>query len=678
MKQKNTSNYIYLLIVQILIIMFVLINYVVHSVSMFESIKLFFFQLVPWMVVGYACLSFLCPSLKSFIEVLTLSYAMGIMIFVITYMVSLFMGAIFVFPYIIILESVLAIVYIYKGQHFDLSIHDKDIYGGIVCLFILAVYFLLSLVTVSFTNSMPNETINGTGYHPDLLFWLGNNVSFTKSFPPINFRQVDYPFRYHYFSSIIMAGVSLGTGVDVNVVSLYYSPLFAGILLVFGAYYLSNRVLKNKTLVIVLMIIVLFTDGLTMANETWILLRPFGYDYGCAYGMLTLGTVTSVFFENNRKMYILSLFLLAMTVGCKGPIGFVIAVFCGVTAFKYLVEGEIKNGILMGGGWLASFSAVYFLFMHSDSVISEQGMCYIGSLNLNTIIEKNIYVNEIYNYLVAAYSIEGDSSFAKLLALFLWIFRADYVVVFLLFCALLYCIISIAKMNNDWFLDGMIISSLSGIIVTTLFTQPGGSQTYFFGAIFPVAALSGLYVIDRMIGDKLYRSCGVWLACVFVLLGFSINRYYTEIYNSILEGVAVVKDKYLAEYYINRRYRYADSVDWEAFTWLKDNTEEDSIIAVDSFVNAIGSDNVLIAGVFSERYIWNEYTYVSDAEEASRRNSIIDAMKTDINGSLETMENEGVEYIVSQVVDDKTEYGTITNKISEVFRNKHYIIYRII
>ena len=49
----------------------------------------------------------------------------------------------------------------------------------------------------------------------------------------------------------------------------------------------------------------------------------------------------------------------------------------------------------------------------------------------------------------------------------------------------------------------------------------------------------------------------------------------------------------------------------------------------------------------------------------------------DIDGTISILKDEGVEYLLMRIIDGKTEYGSLTGDIHEVFRNAHYIIYEL-
>lgn len=146
------------------------------------------------------------------------------------------------------------------------------------------------------------------------------------------------------------------------------------------------------------------------------------------------------------------------------------------------------------------------------------------------------------------------------------------------------------------------------------------------------------------------------------------------------QGVAVIRKIYTTPEDYQSLYAgslYADATDYEAFKWLKDNTDKNCIFAIDSFTNSLGGDAHMMAGMFSERFVWNEEKYIPDANEGARRNLIVQSLQTDADTAAEQMKSEGVEYFVSQVSTDKTEPGALTDKLTEVFRNEHYIIYKL-
>ena len=668
-----------LIFLQAIIFTFIMINCGCHEMSFFDGGKIFLYQFFAWFLIGNVILDLIKVKTNHFFENVTFSYAFGGILSLLVYMVLMLIGMKALLPYVTIVEGVLALFYFIKARRgFGSLALDK--HSVIICFVFLIIYYLLITVTVSFVNTLPNELSSGNGYYVDWPFWVGNNISLTKSFPAYNFRQVGTPLRYHYFSSILMAQVSLCTGVDVTQLSFYFSSILFGIFLIFSAYFFSTRMLKEKWSITLLMIILLFTDGLSCTFCWHINLCPFGFDIGYAYGMITLGILAEIITKDRfKELFIPSIFLIAMTTGCKGPVGAIVLVAYGVASFYYLLCRKIKRGLVSGFAWLGAFAAILFGFIRGTTTFSaEVGLTYIGGLDIDTIIANARPITDIYNTLIEKYYVEGERLFVKLYAIWLYVFRINRVIIFLYIIAICVLIWQIKRKKMDAFFCVLMLSSLAGILCGIYTVQTSASQMYFVMAIYPTAALAGMYALEVVQGlanrNARYKGAfqGICVAMI-ILLGLSANQYYETASGKFASGLNVIRGKIDYDGYA---MVYVDTEDYEAFEWLKNNTAEESIFAIDTHLDAYGRDNYMMACIFSQRYLWNETKYSPQAE-AERRDKIVDELSADIEGSIQSMKSEGVEYLLMQANDEKTEYGSKTDLLTEVFRNSHYVIYKL-
>ena len=241
---ENNKNLRYLEILQMLILFFLLFNCLIHRVSFVFGFRVFFYQFAALFLAGYVLVDLIKMRVKSLTEMVALSYGVGGIVSLLAYFAFVTSGTKTALPYFTVAEFICATIYIYRKKG-KIKKYETDRFGFVFCLMVLFIYYCLAVVSVSSVNTLPNET-GGGGYYADWGFWAGNNIGFTKGFPADNFRQIGMPFAYHYFSSILMAQSSLCTGVDINLITFYFSSLFGGLFLVFSAYYFATRLIKNK------------------------------------------------------------------------------------------------------------------------------------------------------------------------------------------------------------------------------------------------------------------------------------------------------------------------------------------------------------------------------------------------------------------------------------------------
>ncbi len=680
------SGRIQLALLQLMILAFALINAAAHHLSMMDGVKIFLYQFFAWYMAGYALLLLARIRTDTLTERIALSYGFGSTLSMLVYFLLVIPGWKAALPYVTLTEGLAASLYVFKKESGRKKTEQESGYMPL-CMTLLFIYFLLFTFAGSFVNSMPNET-GGTGYYVDWAFWAGNNIGFTKGFPAERFRQVGVPFAYHYFSSLLMAQTSLCTGVDINDVSFYFSGIFGGILLIFSACWFGTRVLRNKWLLLVFMLAVLFTNG-NYTTFTWhILICPFGYDYGQAYGMLTLGALAEILLRKRNREYLwISCAFLAMCTGSKGPVAALVLVTCGVAAFAMLIRKEFGKGLLSGILWLFAFLAVYYVFIkyHEPGRTLSSRIAYVGGADLETVTSSSLWLPGILGELRDGYRITGHSRLLSLISILLYVYRSDKVVALLLVIGLLRILRDLFRRKADAFLWSLAASGLTGILLAIYLTQKGGSQMYFMMGMYPMSVMAGLYALDsRLVEEKgritvSARNELITRGAVFAvvcMLGMSVSSCYDTVLPKFREGFAAIRGKLTAEDYVQTYWPYVDREDWEAFDWLKENTPELTVFAVDSFENAYGAEMPMLAGVFSQRYVWNEQKYVRTAEKEAR-NKVMEGLETDPEETIRTLKQNGVSYLLSRVKEGKEEPGSRTNLLREEFRNGHYIIYSL-
>ncbi len=670
--EQKSSVKMYFVLSQMVIILFMMITAIVHRTPITELIRLFAYQFFALFLVGFAVLCLLRIETETLSGMIAISYSIGGVISLLTYLFCMLTFGKTAIIYCVIVEIALSIWYIFSSYcHFSVNSLSSD--GMIICLLFLVLYYLLATVTVSFTNSLPSEA-EEAAYYWDWPFWVGNNISFTKEFPIQNFRLVGTSFRYHYFSSILMAETSLCTSVDIIVISFLYSYLFGGLLLVFSAYFLSTRLLNKKWIIIFTMTTILFTDGryVTLALHT--LHCPFGFDYGYAYSMMALASLIEIVKRDRWQEFLIpSAIFLAMTTGCKGPIGMVILTGFGIAAIWFLAKKEYKKGLLGGFVWLGSFLLVFLGFIYTTSTLTaDSGLKFV----LFHPSAQRLY-EQLRGTALGTMRINGA---LKLIPYFVWFFACNLLTGILLLRAVIRMLNDVFHRKMDPILLLLIGIAIAGAGVMMFTVQSGRSEMYFMMATFPSATLAGMLVIENEEKRAAYR---LQLTIMIPLLLYSSVFCYfiRNTTPKFREGILRIRQSmdYSTAEYTKGPYCFMDSIDYEAFVWLRDHIGIPDIIAVDSFKNRYGNNNSLLAGIFSERYVWNEIKYTDNVKESNRRNAVVEKLKTDTESAADKLLDEGVKYLLHQVTDDEEQEKKLglSNLFTEIFRNEHYAVYEI-
>lgn len=666
---KNKQKYI-IGIFQFIVLFFLLINSIAHKQPIADIGKIFLYQFCCLFIAGYAISRILHIKEDNTARLIASSYALGFTVSLIIYMIFMLLGCRDYMPYVSCLETCVSLFIIYKTNKKENStniIHgENNWFGDAFCLIVMFLLCCAGTIVVSFVNTLPNET-GGTSYYVDWPFWVGNNISFTKAFPNENFRMIGTEFKYHFFSSMIYAQMALCTNVDIVAISYYYSYIFSAILLVFSAYYLISKITNKKSITALAMLIILFTDSREGKYATFCwhtLLCPFGFDYGYGFSMMAIACLYEIIKNDKWTGYFpASVLYLAMTTGSKGPNGLVILSGFGMAAFYMLVKRKIKSGIIAGLTWLGVFLLIYFVFINSPLATGESGLQIVGF---------NKVCQSTYDTLIANYRIVGNHPGLKIFSAIQYLIRINTVVTFLVFVSIVKLIINVLHKRNNPILMCLVMISVVGLGLTVTTEQIGGSQMYFGMSIFPFGTIAGLLAIEETQKKEIRNGLLLFTIAFF---GFSSSIYHNNvlIYKT-REGLNRIRNKYSIS---EQAGYFADADDYEAYLWLRNNTDINAIVATDSFVGRHGKDISMSAGVFSERYIWNEVKYAFYPEESARRNEIVNKLNSNPVEAIQELKTENVNYLLLTVKDNTLEYEALS-ETKKVFENNNFIIYEII
>ena len=669
----KTSPWGWFALMQLIIFGFLMISAVSHKSTITEPVSLFVYQLCIWFLVGFALVQIFGLKTIKMQEIVALSYALGGIFSLLTYLICMVTLGAAVVLYVSTLEVAISILYLYMKRA-EVFSHPVSVEGFLLSLLVLVFFYLLATVGVSFVNTLPDET-GGTGYYLDWPFWVGNNIAFTKGFPAQDFRLVGTLLKYHFFSSILMAETALISKIDVVRISFYYSYVFSGLLLVFSSFFLCSRLLRNKWYVFFAVFSALFTDGLYVVFSGHTLICPFGFDYGYAYSMLALASLIElVKNKRQREFFGLSILFIAMATGCKGPCGLIILVGFGVASFWYIGNKQYKKGIVSGFARLSAFIFVYYCFIYSPNATSPDSVLRLVRLNPVAMGIYNRVLNSNWALIIP---------YPKLL-MFLtgiyFIYKSNMLIAILVLMISFKLIRDSIHKRLDPILVILFSICVAGIVGVLFTSQIHKSETYFLMTTFSAASVSGAYIIENE-RKRAFRVIEIIIAFIFLINSSELYFVRTSLF--IQDGIHRIyerTDSLEEAHYRERVYTlFADNKDYEAFSWLRDHTGIDDIVAVDSFVESHGRDNSMLPGLFSERYIWNESRYSFLREESARRNAIVDTLSTDPEESIRQLMAEGVGYILHAKT--ATETSGLLDGIAgliNVFQNEHYAIYRII
>ncbi len=639
MKYKKVSS-ICLLQAEVLIVC--LLPSLIHDVLWKDSFIFFLFQLFDVFVPGLALLCLLRKTSNSdTMPIIAWSYVGGILFLLLEYLLIM---ALNLSDYACIVGILAPIISAFVIKKKEAITCDADSY---FVLLLLAATMIISFFSVTYQNPLP--TMYGkTTYDKDFLFWVGNSISFTKGLPVQSFRLVGSRLYYHYFSNVVIASASLITGIDVYTLSYSFSFIVPCILLSTGAHVLVKKVTDNKLLSFIGIVGILLCEGSTTFLTNHLYFCAFGFDYGYALSMLGISLLMDMVKSNDYscKNIIITSIMIMLITGFKGPNGIVILMGFGIVSIALLIKKEWKKGLICGFCWLFSFLFVYCFFIADvfSSVARTNGLELLG---LGGAFDKNSWAIAIFTDLLnKGFS---DNAVTRIVAIALYVFRSNRLSILLLILCSLEQVICLFNKKTRLTSISLIMICVWGIALTVLTHQDGNSQMYFAMSAVPFGIAAGIDTIDRIIKNN--RIALLVVCLVLALVSFDdVRRCYKErIVPEINNSIAVRNGE---GHFGDDRYTFTVD-EYNAALWLKENTNQNSYIALDEF-EYDGFRKEEGFGVFSERFIWNDGQYDNETERNRRRNLVAKLISGDME-VISDLNNENVEYII------------ITNKINKDF-----------
>lgn len=666
------------IVLQIIILVACLLTCIIHDLSIAVGIIFFIFQFFVVYMQGKLFLSVMKIDLKDEIAEKAYCYGLGLVILIPEYYLLEFLHLGNFSQAIYLIAIVCTILYFYFKRkkiiddlYFKRSRISDDAakYGWTLCLFVLIFIYLVDFFTVSLVNTIPSE--NGVnGYYVDWLFWIGNAISFKKGLPVQNFRLVGVDFNYHYFSSVIIAQISRITGIDITIVGFYFSFIIVSIVMILSIYVFFSKFTDNKMILALAILITLFTGDRCVSAEWHYFYCPFGYDYGIAIGMLTMYYLFSRHVNEWRKRDVfISVILLGATTGLKSPIAVVILVAFGLEGLWLLWHKKLKTALIAGIGWLG-----VFLLTYKVVILSNHRNLTKTFYGIRLAFTNNIYGMDLYGKIVSI--THFPNRLAKLIAFILYVFSINRAVLICFFIA--FFIYLLRKEVVRYELVILLVMTLVGIYLTAALFMSGGSQMYFATAVLPYAVCFSIPAFDYIF---LSKKSAINLVIAIVAL-FPIAYGFQHFSNLTLklawQGINTIegnlnRDNYTDEYSYSSAGSYYITSDYvEVYEWVKNNTEENSVIAVPSYMGDMK------AGVFSERFVWNDGTYCDYwIDEVNRRNNIINMLDNSetYDEGIELLKKEGVSYYLDDI--SVSEDSVLSKKLDKIYSNKVMAVYKV-
>ncbi len=569
--------------------------------------------------------------------------------------------------------------YFKKGRP---SLYNAGEHFSWVGLIIFGFIFIASTLNfqLKFIGALGGQT---TQVYHDFLFHTGNIVSLSRSFPCYDIRIDGLEFYYHYFYELIFAMCKHIFKMDAFRLYMNGNAIICAWPLTLSLMIIGNRLkgampVKSRnyffycfgTLVSCICLLPLNVVG-GRFPISWMDNHFFGNGNAMGLAMslsiLVISFLAEIWYDKFSVKNMITMYLLtAAATGFKGTTGVLIV---GISWAVFLVENAISKRV-----------HIYRIFYMLSMTLGFALTYILVTAGLNSSGANNRAM-EI--------SVQGTLDSSRVGQIFsklgLDYMAFPWVIIAVALCAV--CIVgpmilpfaafTISKFKTlindkvignifDWFVIG---SCIMGVIGFCFISVPGLSQGYF---VITNAAFIFYGAFKYVLEHK--KSVIAYITNIFFAIGIIFL-----VADLAYFGYDDYKQNKVYETEAGDRADLVSSDLLDAYLWLRDNTSEDSVVAVDRFSEELDYRSIYFyCSAFSERQCYIEGYDYSDITEKQ-----VDA-KLSINESFFgargdeaeiALELSGIDYIVVTEM-EHPDYVPWDKKLKLVYTNDEVSIYR--
>ena len=205
LKKKKTFSLLEIgTLILIIFSLFLMATTIINRIPLQHALLYFIFQILGIFLPGAMLLNIINIPQKDILVFLSLSYAFGYIITIIEYFFLMATNLSAHSIMLMFLVGLLSILYFWRKRKtnlFTLAVGKKYAFFFLALLSasLIFTFFLSNL------NNLSPQFANNEDYfhlHPDVLFWMQNVASATRSFPMEHPHMTDTVFHYHAFAAL--------------------------------------------------------------------------------------------------------------------------------------------------------------------------------------------------------------------------------------------------------------------------------------------------------------------------------------------------------------------------------------------------------------------------------------------------------------------------------------------
>ncbi len=647
----------------------------------FAITVIFWLYVIFWIQVpGMLLVDFLLPRrLKAYTRLLS-GFFLGFICLATIYFIESIIG---INGLIAVAGPVLSVIafirYFKKGRPSVYNAYEHFKWLGIL---IFGFIFIVSTINfqLKYAGALSGQT---TQVYHDFLFHTGNIVSLSRSFPNGDIRISGLTFYYHYFYELIFAMCKHIFGMDAFRLYMNGNALICAWPLTLAMMIVGERLRGDRSirgvryysyyagmLVSCICLLPVNVVGAKLPTS-WLNNHLFGN--GNAMGLalsitvLLVDVLVEVWYDKFSVRVMIAIYLLAATAtGLKGTTGIVLVT---ISWSVFIIESIIVKKIHMPRFFYVFCASLGFVLTY---LIVTVGLNPSGSNNramevtpAGTLDASR--VGQVFSKLGLDYMA------------FPWVIIAVLLCIVCIVgpCILAFTAFAYSKFKTlvkenvigdifGWFAIGSVIIGVAAFCSVSV---PGLSQGYFVitnAAFIFYGAMK--YLIENkktLISYVTYLFFGIGTAFLIIDIGYFC---YDD-----------CKQEAVYESEAGDRQDLVSAGTMEAYLWLRDNTPEDAMVAVDRFTEDLDYRSIYFyCSAFSERQVYIEGYDYSDITEkqVEAMFSINEKFYSEDTAVAEAaMEMSGVDYLVVTKL-NHPDYQENSPKLKLVFTNDDVSIYR--
>lgn len=567
-----------------------------------EAVYFSAFQILAILIPGFAYAQLLKQDQnRSGVAVLFIAYALGyssnIILYYLLFVIGNLQSNAVAYFWAFGIQCSISIVYLSKKK---ISYGEENC-NWLIAIFFIVLMFVIELFTYSGYNMLPPYT-DGSNIWKDIRYWLGNTVALKLDYPPVEFRNLNPNYTYHYFTSMQLAVESIVTRIPVAELSIYFSYIQPIVLIVGGVYCLAERYIEEKIGLISCYFLLIFSSGYESITRvsyvSHIYMSQYGFDYGLGFMLFLLMALDDFWqWEFSLHNYFFICILFSILMGVKSPFACIAIVGIGCMCLYFLLHREWEKAFLQGMTVLALFVLLYLSVCNIEHVYSGRDIK--NAVDITTHHWDVCENLEILRSRVFQIKYIPDI----VLEIFYWILFVILCNPILFISTFIFITVKFIKCKKmDWLDASCLVMAFVGVSIALYVHMEGKSNVYFAMATYPVA----WFIIVRS-SEKLVRSNKVaWVAFLGVIFLFGGNLFLNHAaYDSIIVYWKEGEENYTTlKGQVMECKQGISPKEYETLQYVKENIDDKEILI--SINNRIDDNN--LTGIIAERKVLNVYS----------------------------------------------------------------------